>query len=860
MHEPSAMLERALRRDAAYVAAGNEPDPRTTSEIADIVLKHELYDSDASRRWLVDRAPMPYISIRERLIETIPPLLERGYASDAIDILSAVLALGSDDGRPSESREVLRVPSGIRHEVERVLATPGLISQHVGTLGKHLARVLSGLLAAEHKVQVEQYDGMSRSSSDYHLCHRYFQTEHGKYEAWRVLPQAMERSLLEAVHMPDVGAFGTLADELIAREWALGVCLPLVALHDCEEVRVNSSWQYHEAVRLLCLAEVAASAGARQWRRLIRRQLRPSLTSDDQYAVVKAIRAFQEDQRNLVAELSDFDDCGILTEDEETDIDAARAECELGEPYDPRELRRELRRREHPEQSIEDRWLAKWPHAEDHNALTILADAERHLENADIGDVEESLFPRLDALNSIADRPEIDLPDWRGAILGWCESAAEDMKRWHRLKHDMAKRAEIPVEQYIELLDGRAPWWEGRVSAALGILRSTLPKEHRDQESDFISWSGNDPIACSLGYLDELLAAGEGSRIDEYRSSFQKTLVAVWESWPGYTRGLAIAIVRPYHWAMSDDLTRLLAHVLHSETNSHQIGMAFDHLLCLGRPGIADLMQSLIGRVDTLSEPSETGHLIGDVIGDAVIRYRAEGEDMEELADISEWFERLKTECRSGSAVRNDLVVSILQSATTRVKSLEFLTRVHAEVWLGVVEWGLNNWLGSGDERNDDLPILPLSSMREMRWERDEYQFLLQGLLDVVVHVVQEAEVGAFYEVHYELRKLLEDEPEEVDVVLDRATMRLLTPWLLDLCRASAERVAGWAKEGRTTNDLAYVFSLNGDNTSDLIMHVFDTAIDRENARRELAPVIDILADAGLRDLAAALRQKVRHV
>lgn len=858
MHNPSAILERALRRDAASVAAGHDPDPRTTSVIADVILEHELYDSDAARCWLVERASMPYVLIGEKLIRMIPPLLERAHASEAIDILSAVLGLNSDGTGLGELREAFRVPSGIRHEAEQVLQAPGLVSQHAETWGRHLVRVLSRMLDAEHKAHVEQYDGMSRSSFDYHLCYRYFQAEYGRHETWHVLMRAIEQGLVEAVEMPEMTAFDTLSEELTAQKWDLTICLPLVVLYDCARVRVSSSWQYCEAIRLLCLPEVAASAGARQWRRLLRCQLRPSLTLDERNAVVEAIRSSRKSQRNLVAELSDFHDCGILTRDEEATIDAARKEGDLSEPYDPRELRSTFERSGIPRESIADRWLATWPHAEDRNALTVLADAERIPEKAKIGDVEESLFPRLDALKSIADRPEIDSPDWRGAVLGWCESAVEDMKQWYRLKHDMPEHAEIPVEQYIELLDDKAPWWEDRVAVAVGILRSTLPKEHRDQESDFISWSGNDPIACSLEYLDELLAVREGSKIDEYRNSFQKTLVDVWESWPSYSRGLAMAIVRRYHWAMSDDLNSLLVDVVQIETNSHQLMMAFDRLLLRGR-GMRGLMQSLIGRINTLSDPAEIAHLIGSVIGDSVVRYRAEGEEARELADISEWFETLKMEFNLEVSIRNDLAVSILDGAKSRLGSLECRTRSHAKVWLALVEWGLNDWLASGEERNDDLPVLPVSVMREMRWGRDEQLFIMQGLADVLLRIVSETELGAFYEVHYELRKLLEDEPEGRTVVSDRAAMMVLTPWLLQVCRASAERVAEWRREGRTTNDLAYVFSVSGDNTKDLILRVFDSAIDRENVRRELVPVVDILADAGLRDTASVLREKLRH-
>jgi len=61
------------------------------------------------------------------------------------------------------------------------------------------------------------------------------------------------------------------------------------------------------------------------------------------------------------------------------------------------------------------------------------------------------------------------------------------------------------------------------------------------------------------------------------------------------------------------------------------------------------------------------------------------------------------------------------------------------------------------------------------------------------------------------------------------------------------------------TNDLAYIFSLSGDTTSNLITLAFETAVNRDTVRRELAPIVDVIADAGLLDVASRLRRVLRQ-
>ncbi len=862
MNDPTAILERSLRRDASIRAAGNVPGPVSESQIIDFIVKHRLYDNETARRWLVARASTQNYRVRDRIVESIGPFSERGHVRDAVAMFSSVVGL-EDEGESSQQRqEVFHMQSMTSHKLKKLLETPGLVSSHPSIWGKCLVHLQSLLLLEE---QLERRGKMPASPKtmkpDYngYFHDRYYLRKRPEYAAWSMVTHAIEQGLTEAVALSEKRPFYILADQLVSSEWGLAICQPLVALYDQVRTETERSWQHSEATRLLCAVKVEECYAAFAWRRLLREQLLPVLQEEDQKRLLKRIRESQGNDRVRVRELVDFDKYVVLTQKEKHEIDKARRDGELFGPRDPRELRNIGESSAFSRETPTDRFMKTWPHPEDHASLRLLADTERISGKATIDEVEASLFPRLDALNAVTKRLEIDSPDWIGEILGWCACTIGDMKQWYRIKHEIPKNVEINVDQYLESLEEKTSWWENRVAAALERLKQPPPESHNSHESHQIWWGSNDPIACSLGYLDEILAVPAGSRLDAYRSDLANTIVQVWDAWPSYTRGLAITILRAYHWATNENLNKRLMCMLRTATHSQEIEFSLHHLLRLEQSGITDLMRLLIDRVDTLTSPSDIAHLIGSVIGDAVARYRGDGEDTQELANLSQLYDDLTADRSQGQSVRYSLIASIIQGARSHLSSLDRLKCAHAQLWLSIITWGLTDWLEMSTERNDDLPVLPITAVLEMKWDDNQRIFLLEGMADIMIRIINEADLDGFYEIHYDLRKLLKVEKAEQTIILDRATRLALDKILIEFCRASAERVKQWCEEERKTNDIAYVYSLNGDNTRELITLVFETAIDRDNARRELAPVIDILADAGLRDTSSRLRHRLRH-
>ena len=166
--------------------------------------------------------------------------------------------------------------------------------------------------------------------------------------------------------------------------------------------------------------------------------------------------------------------------------------------------------------------------------------------------------------------------------------------------------------------------------------------------------------------------------------------------------------------------------------------------------------------------------------------------------------------------------------------------------------WGLSEWLELGGGTRFDLPTLPITGIIEMRWTAEQKLRLLESSTQVLMRIINESDVGGFYHIHREFEKLSR--------TYSTTSLMFSEDTLIQLCKASASRVAQWKRDGKTTNDYAYWLSVEGDDTYKLILLTIDHALNRDRIRRELAPVVDCLADVGLRDIASQLRTKLRRI
>src|SRR5262249_8675910 len=160
----------------------------------------------------------------------------------------------------------------------------------------------------------------------------------------------------------------------------------------------------------------------------------------------------------------------------------------------------------------------------------------------------------------------------------------------------------------------------------------------------------------------ELLATLPGTRIDELRHVFEDRLVSWWPNWSTYTRFVAIANIRTFHWR-SAKLSSLLEESVTSSTHSHGIGLALEHLLRGAASGVTRVLRILVERFDELTEPFETARIVGHVIGDAVIRHFGDHEKTPAVAKIAEIYQQLRTKPIVGTRANTIFVVAMCQGA-----------------------------------------------------------------------------------------------------------------------------------------------------------------------------------------------------
>ena len=174
--------------------------------------------------------------------------------------------------------------------------------------------------------------------------------------------------------------------------------------------------------------------------------------------------------------------------------------------------------------------------------------------------------------------------------------------------------------------------------------------------------------------------------------------------------------------------------------------------------------------------------------------------------------------------------------AESHLAASKHLSQRHAEVWLSILTQGVTSWLDKDAEHAHELPLQPVSSVLEMAWTDEQQAFLLDGMVGSLLRLLNEADLGDFYHVHHELGKLFKDTTQEGGTQKQRTLHHFSDENLLRFCRTSAERVARWSNEGRRTNDLAYVHSLSGDTTVDLIALTFENAADRDDIAENSRP------------------------
>lgn len=856
------VLERLIRRDAAVRRGGHTPDPRAETRIIEFINQRELHSNESARRWLVERGVTEHSRVAEHLMDTLAPLIRQGFHADALSILCTLLARGDTTKGAERRKSLLGRQSMFQPKIRKILATKGLMTQAPHSWGAAIIELQADLLF-DYQIadSLCRRPGTDTNEPDYenYFQRTYFQRRR-QHEAVYFVAEVIESALADSLRLEDADTFRLLTDMLLTTNWGLAKAQPLVALVDVAKESGLDAWQCDEASRLLGMDAIVESDTAYLWRRLLRSHVLPQIGTQQTLQLAEVVRRGTRKAR--LNELSDFQDTGVLTQEEMAALAAARDANEISAPYDPRELHDSREVSAWAGESPADEHVHRWPFADQHTAIRLLVVRKRPSKETTAEKLKEELFGRLNALRAITKRSHIDQGEWFGEVLEWCGEAIADLKQWMEVTHGISPDKPLPIDLYLKSLQDHCPWWKDRAESALNRLGEPPPSSHFESEQPTFSYGGDDPIAGSLKMLDELLAVEDGSELDEYKRSLYATICDVWSKWPLSTRGLAVWLLRPYHWQASNAMMDVLGRAVDAETDSEIVGFCLRHLLRFGRPEITPVMQRLLRRINRLSNPTDTAHLIGGVIGDAVMRYRACGEEHVELRALSEWFDELRDDRGQSVEVRQALIVSILDAAERKIASCEQHTKQYATEWVALTNWGISEWLDSNADVCDSrgLPSTPIRFARQHMWSGAVLSYVLRELHDVLIRVLREGGLGEFYFVHSELNHEVENKYIIAETGKRTSSGLPAIAFMSDdhrlaICRTSVARVADWRREGKTTNDLAYGSSLYGQDSKKLIENCFEVARDRAHVRRELVTIVDVFAaDTELRHIANELR------
>ena len=863
---------RQIQREQAMRDSSKVPHIDTIRKIMDFILKNELYKDMQIRQWLIARSSIKDFWIIRCLLKLAAILVETGFSDDSLKIFNNVVENLTSSESSNSTKGLVQTKLGLLPELAKLICLPNLVSPHWRTWGKRLVELQADTLYGQQEnewpstVDVratlsehlgEQFERPESFSPEYDDCPDIWYYQHGDRsdDVRCTIGLAIDNGLTEATRLTTSDAFSFIASQLIDTQWGLALCQPLVALYDALRSSTEvPSWLPSIVANLLTTPTIEKSEAAWHWRRLLRKQLAEFIDAKAQHAIINTIRQYASNDFIRVNELHDLETWSSFSESDRVAVDKARQSGDLCEPYDPRDLPKNTISWGKP--SPQDEFVNAWPHKEDHESMKSLMDIQSPPAEDQHEEFEAWLIPRITALEVIVLRAEARNEDWFGEVTGWCREIVSFLKRF-ACNRENIERDQLTFATYETYLNQYCSWWRDQTETCLARLSAEIPEYHRKRESQHLGWGSNDPFYTSLSYIDELLAIEDGTSLEELRQQLAQTILQGWGEWPRFTRATILTVLRGYHWRTIEQLHSFLDTVVEDTLEADVLQRALEHLLRSGATNIVELLKSIWSRKEAIDNPEKIARFIGQVIGNATLRNRGDKELMPVLEEFAAWCDEIQAQGQSNLKTRLELVHGIVWAAKEHLGSTAELTTQHGNVWLGLARWAATEFLATPlNTRRSSVIMQAIMFVLEMNWSIVERRRLYEELGDILERVIRERNLDEYSTLLFQLKEEVggatNDHVEQARPVAPSDEL------LLRLCRASAERVAEWHKLGETTNDLGYIQALSGRDTAELIEQVFQNARDREYVRRELPPIIDILASAELMSLATKLRLKLR--
>jgi hypothetical protein len=855
-------VRRCIAREESLRGSGTEPYPPTIQQtIATIAANPELLADPELRKYVAARSITSNYFTASKVYDLILPLHNQGFVDEAINCFRALAHIDEPmiwDPMGNNFYNLLATKA-----FKEILNEEFLVA-YSQTWGLLAVDIFSSLLGA---VWASDWDSTIAKAGDFerHRPSWFGDPSQSTLNARWLVGQLIRNTLRRATREEQPERFRILANRLIDSHWSLTLNLILDTLLNALQSQ-DSGWHALESIRALCIPETVQSRSTYELRRLLRLALPPDLALNDRQAIVDAIRASCTDDFSRLNELADIQGWGVLSEGELQEVQEARAAGKLfpsRNPFDQSEFQDAVWVDSNPWPNAQ---ADRWPYPDDRAQFRrLLERSSRDKSDAPV-DFDGDLGPRLEALRIILARPDIGREEWFGSMLRFGHQALRDLKSWHRvqLKEPSNERV-FNCEELRSLCDAHVPWWEILAQLAIVRLGGRVPSEHVSSDLSLLTWMSGDPLFESLQYLDEVLVVGPGEPFDALRRQLAEVMINIWDRWPSYTHATALAILRPFHWATVPGLSINIDRTLGREINPHVLEFCLGTML-RSSSSVAERLRVLIRRIAPIPGMSVIAAKVGQVIGNAVIRSRGDREDFTELQAVAALAEEFTVQFDPLMDFRLCFASGLLWGASSRLGSVESLTSRHAECWLPLVKWSLGEWLSINDDQDgDQIPIHPVMDVLEFRWPHETETDIYNDLTPYFVRIIEEAGLSTFCMFHFLVCQQLKGESRARRASPDHRDSPPFSRFpipddvLVRLSCASAQRIARWAAEGKKTNDWGFAGTLSGQETAELMRLAFGEAADRAFVRRGLAPCIDVIADAGLTELANDLRLFVRR-
>jgi len=606
-----AKAHRVIDPEDAIRAAGTDPQTQSVEKTIAFLTNEETL-RDAKVRVYLRQSSERYFNdyfIVQSLLNAVLPLVGLGFSGEATQIYRNLVRY--DDPAVWYSDRVWGASIISKTAFTTVLGHDGLLIENEETWGAIAVTLLDRfLLESQRKAWPEwvarrnaianalggdiQGEGTFSAMYDDPLWSYHFRFDQGQRRGTPhiLVASTIEKALREA-SLKDTGAsFSRLSESLIESKWSLAVSLPLLVLCDRLKAEPIESWHIDVAARILSLQSVEQMVSTTGWRRLLRRALPKSAPTSAREVIVQTIRDHAPDPAVRVNELADVGNWGVLTEKEKNEVRDADAKGEILPPVDPRRKLEEVSWGSSIAET--DRLSGGWPHVEQRELLDRLHSSAR-VENTKSTreDLENDLPPKLEALTVLIRQPEATDPTWKWRFVDWAEQALTALKCLALLRagKDPSKES-LSLNEYTSLLSSQAPWWSQVAEWALqGLSAPASESEGRVSPMTMLSWGSSDPIPASLAFLDELLAIGNGEPFDDYREQLGEAISRVWDGWTGYTRAIALLVLRGYHWHRIRHLSDRVDVIWAGETDPNLLLRCLDFVLA--RSGVADKLRAL---------------------------------------------------------------------------------------------------------------------------------------------------------------------------------------------------------------------------------------------------------------------------